>query len=344
MLTFQGDSSVAILAQASSASTAHVPLEFDGHTAANSTTFEPCRNPVMSAATVHRRQQRAHTLKSLKSATWQARGQALVYEALLKADPEASEFVGRLQAVLPAIAAEVVAATNGQPTWSSSQLLPPDAQAMSTAAKHEYRLPFDHITPQIARRLRRGGKKRKRTVVLLPPIAPPADVQPPPPPTKFVGIWTPVLASLPAALRAKVLPPPPTVEYDQVYIHNTVAAGSSAVVQQQKNECINLLLKEQLQNAPINASDTILPVIIHIADTLRTDDQRLSNFPVEMPKAPSFALSREAKDFVPMSLKPQVEVRARSSNYSSEVEGQSGARKFSHLSQLCSLFQRKLNS
>jgi hypothetical protein len=72
-----------------------------------------------------------------------------------------SEVTARLEAISPAIAAQVRADASGAPTRTAANLLSSDANVISNAAKHTFGLqqPFGELTPKVARRLQRGGKQ-----------------------------------------------------------------------------------------------------------------------------------------------------------------------------------------
>lgn len=72
-----------------------------------------------------------------------------------------SEVAARLEAISPAIAAQVRADASGAPTRTAANLLSSDANVISNAAKHAFGLPqpFGELTPKGARRLQRGRKK-----------------------------------------------------------------------------------------------------------------------------------------------------------------------------------------
>ena len=110
----------------------------------------------------------------MRAGVWQAKQQAMVLRSLESVDPLGSEIIERLQAIIPAITAQVAEAFgNGNPCRSSADLLEPDRHLMHTAAKHEFSKPFVQLHPQLVCKLRRGGRQSSKSQEFpIPPLAP----------------------------------------------------------------------------------------------------------------------------------------------------------------------------
>jgi hypothetical protein len=97
----------------------------------------------MSLATLMMRSHGQYAKQCMQVGLSHARNKAVVFDTVLKVDPMAAELISRLQAMLPAIAAQVLAASQGEPSRSAAPLLEPSQNIMHTAAKHNFLLPFD---------------------------------------------------------------------------------------------------------------------------------------------------------------------------------------------------------
>ena len=103
-----------------------------------------------------------HVVAATAVALWRilATPQAMVQQY----DPELREEVSaRVEAVLPALAAQVGADMNGQPSRSAASLVPVEVNIMANAAKHTYGLqqPFSALQPREARRMQRCSRQNK---------------------------------------------------------------------------------------------------------------------------------------------------------------------------------------
>ena len=106
------------------------------------------------------RQQRGR--ESLAAALQSLRLHRAVLDTISATTPLDEELVGRLKAIAPCIAAQIVASQTGRPARSSSGLVHGDVHVMACAAKHNFTSPICDMTPSLARR----GQRARNTAPL----------------------------------------------------------------------------------------------------------------------------------------------------------------------------------